>query len=1589
MKASRLTHRERPSRRRPLRFESCESRQLMAADIVISEVVASNQYSLLDKDFESPDWIELHNRSSDPIHLHRWFLTDDPRDLTKWQFPDITLAPDAFQIVFASGKDRLTGPSEPHTNFRLEADGEYLALVRPDGMTIADSIAPAYPGQSVDISFGRGMPTKTTVVGDATLHRYWIPEDGRYDSREDGAPAWTAPPFDDSNWSTGMPGFGYDRSPAETVTFLPFSIELEGTATTIAGRPAHLTNQSAPYLTPLPITATTVHSAAQGDSGSWLSSAPGTLRMDLVFPATLDHILVWNYSSFDSSQEKDLHQERGTREFAVSFSTDGLQYTPEQTFTLATPVVGDPVPLQQFFVGPQTARYVRFRQITSYAESFFGLGEIAFSRGEVSNPAWVYDSDYVTTNVSAAMTPADRNSLYLRSSFSVASPDSVTKLALQMRYDDGFVAYLNGVEVARAHAPQAQAWDSSATASQSNASAVEFREFDLTAHRSLLRPSNVLAIQVLNHASDRGDLLLHPRLQIQAADPVTFGYLQTPTPGSANSLRVGAPVTFSQAGGILRQPLSVALSVDNPHDVIRYTLDGKDPNETSAIYVGPISINESTQVIARAYTPSGQAGPTRREAYLKLDADIQDFSSNLPIFVIDSFGGPISLGGALRSTYSVVFDTQGEAPRASLGNAPQYAGRSGLRQRGRSSGGFLQKQYKYEIWDQSGGDLDVPLVGLPSESDWVLNGPYTDNSLMRNAVAYQWWRNLGHYAPRTRFVEVFLNIDGDRQVSYKDDYVGVYVLTESIKQSPERVDIQPPENTTNLDEITGGYIIEAGNPGQFSTRTSGRNVGYQFEDPGPADLNSVQQAWIKRYLEEFETALYSPTFRHPETGKHYSEYIDVDSWVDYRILREFTKNFDGGSTYLYIDRGGQLTMGPAWDYNWALGNVNYEEPATVDRCGCHIRGWNYSYTTPTIAEWPAWSVRMQQDVDFWQKVVDRWSHLRGSVLKDNNYLADIESNYRLLSTEAAARNFKKWPTLGRFTVISPPGYQQRDTYDKEVAYLKDWLVKHAAWLDEQFLPSPRLSHQDGPVPTGQPIEIASAPAPRGRRLIAPGAPARYRIPTDNSLADSWTQVDFPAADTWSMGNTGLGFDNSNGYTTIIGRNIATEMARSRSALLRLEFLFEDIPDALLALKLNMRYDDGFVAYLNGIEVARSQSVTNPTPGTARATAHEAYDSESFDLTSFKHLLRTGRNVLALHGINTNLTSTDFVILPELVAEWTSEIPRGLVAYYTNDGSDPRAPGGGIAPSARIVHGPIRIDRSQTIRTRVLQDSAWSPLAQATYLVETVSAGPGNLRIVELHYNPADARTALGELERENDEFEFIEFLNTGNQTIDLTNVRLTETVSGQGTEGVLFTFPTLALPPGERTVVVENIPVFQSRYRYPVPIAGQYTGRLADAGERIQVVAASGAIIQSFQYGTATPWPAAPQGFGPTLQIINPQGDYDSPGNWRASGPDDGTPGRREYTPGDSNLDGIFDSRDLVLVFQAGQYEDAIAENAGWLEGDWNGDREFTSSDLVAAFQYGDYAAALLPDQGVLADIALAVQRRPMQARPAMANERR
>jgi hypothetical protein len=178
----------------------------------ISEFMAVNDTGHNDEDRDETDWIEIHNAGTIAANLDGWYLTDSSNNPTQWQFPSVTLEPDAYLIVFASGKDRRDPAGELHTNFKLSGSGEYLGLIRPDGISVASEFSPAYPVQASDVSYGLAETgTQEVLLSPGALAKAHVPLDDTLEPRSgsDAPRPWTLEDFDDSAWLSGATGVGY------------------------------------------------------------------------------------------------------------------------------------------------------------------------------------------------------------------------------------------------------------------------------------------------------------------------------------------------------------------------------------------------------------------------------------------------------------------------------------------------------------------------------------------------------------------------------------------------------------------------------------------------------------------------------------------------------------------------------------------------------------------------------------------------------------------------------------------------------------------------------------------------------------------------------------------------------------------------------------------------------------------------------------------------------------------------------------------------------------------------------------------------------------------------------------------------------------------------------------------------------------------------------------------------------------------------------------------------------------------------------------------------------------------------------------
>jgi hypothetical protein len=423
-------------------------------------------------------------------------------------------------------------------------------------------------------------------------------------------------------------------------------------------------------------------------------------------------------------------------------------------------------------------------------------------------------------------------------------------------------------------------------------------------------------------------------------------------------------------------------------------------------------------------------------------------SSNLPLVVINTNGKTIIDASKIQATMKLIFNGDGKINQPTdPGNI--YTGNIGIEIRGSYSASLPQKPYGIETRDISGNNLDVSILGMPEENDWILLANYNDKTFMRNVLAFDLFRKMGHYAPRTRLVEVIVN----------NEYQGVYVLTEKIKQDKGRVDIAKlATKDISGDDVTGGYIFKIDYYDQWNSWQSSytpvnhpeKVVNYVYADPDPDKLMSQQKTYLKEAVNSFESVLYGSAFADKTKG--YPAWIDANSFIDYFIVSEVSRNVDAfkKSCYFYKDKnskGGKIIAGPVWDFDWAWKNIR--DCATFQ--ATNGSGWSYKINEcPNI--WPnsnGWTVRLLQDPNFANALNKRYFELRNSFLSIStlNHFIDSVQN---LASEAQVRHYAKWNILSQ-SVGAPEVDSQPSTYAGQVTKFKNWIQTRIKWLDANML----------------------------------------------------------------------------------------------------------------------------------------------------------------------------------------------------------------------------------------------------------------------------------------------------------------------------------------------------------------------------------------------------------------------------------------------------------------------------------------------------------------------------------------------------------
>ena len=328
-----------------------------------------------------------------------------------------------------------------------------------------------------------------------------------------------------------------------------------------------------------------------------------------------------------------------------------------------------------------------------------------------------------------------------------------------------------------------------------------------------------------------------------------------------------------------------------------------------------------------------------------------------------------------------------------------------IRGRGNSTWGHPKKPYQMKLKDK------LELLGMPSDKKWIFLAEYSDKTMLRNRTAFE----LGYlssldWSPSSVFAEVIVN----------GKYNGTYHITQKVEESKNRVNIGD-----------NGYLLEIDqlsrlDPEDIYFETSKFLIN--IKEP-KVEKNDAVYNYVTSFMTDFETALYGDNFKDPDIG--YAKYIDVNSFIDWYLINEISKNQDAksfSSIYMNMIPGEKLKMGPIWDFDLGFGNVNYS---------------NAENPTGFWVKDHPWLKKMFEDQNFIDKVKERFSYFR----KNESYIIDTIDDYTSKLDRSQFENDKVWHTLGIYVWPNPVWF---NTHGEEVNHLKNWISQRMNWLDEAY-----------------------------------------------------------------------------------------------------------------------------------------------------------------------------------------------------------------------------------------------------------------------------------------------------------------------------------------------------------------------------------------------------------------------------------------------------------------------------------------------------------------------------------------------------------
>ncbi|MHC4560287.1 MAG: lamin tail domain-containing protein, partial [Planctomycetota bacterium] len=856
---------------------------------------------------------------------------------------------------------------------------------------------------------------------------------------------------------------------------------------------------------------------------------------------------------------------------------------------------------------------------------------------------------------------------------------------------------------------------------------------------------------------------------------------------------------------------------------------------------------------------------------------------------------------------------------------------------------YGQPKLRFPLFGDEGvNEFDNVDLRTSQNYSWSYDGS-SQNTMVREVFSRDVQRDMGQPYTRSRYYHLYLN----------GHYWGIFQTQERSEASYAESYFGANKDDYDVVKTTGG------NPGYTIEATDGTMEAYRRLWNAARTGFHTDEAYYK------VQGLNVDGTRNPE----YERLVDVDNLIDYMLCTFYVGDCDGPiSAFL----GNSRTNNYYGIYNrespdgfkffrhdgeHAIGATGAYQGSTLDRTGPYSAGQQFQDFNP---QWL--HQQLAAHPDYKMHMGDR-AH---KYFFNNGVLTPGESTARLLErasqiemaiiAESARWGDSKryqpytkddhwWPEINKI-INNSGGYYFPNRTQVVLGQLesKGWypnvdapvfringLYQHGGRISPDDVLSmtsttgtiwytldgsdPRQAQQNGSAGTTLVAENAD------KKVLVPIGPVSNNWKSAMAFNDlAWLQC------TGSPG--GVGYEHGTGYEHLISLDLEAQMYNKNSTCyIRIPFNLDSSPDEFSSMTLKVRYDDAFIAYLNGTEVARRNFIGTPTWNSGASTSHSDYvavEFESIDISAFLDTLQQGDNLLAIQGLNTTAGGPDFLISFELIAV-----------------------GGGSNTGAIEYTGPITLSHSANVKARVLSVNTWSALNEAIFAIGPVA---DNLRITEIMYhpqNPADPNDPNDP----ND--EYIELKNIGAETINLNLVSFTN--------GIDFTFPSLELAAGQYCVLVQDRTAFEARYGTAINIAGQYSGRLNNGGEGIRLQDAIGQTILEFRYKDG--WRSITDGEGFSLTIIDPTNPdpngWDEKDSWRASAYAGGSPGQDDSgiipNPGDVVINEVLahshdEASDWIELYNT---TGSTIDIGGWFLSDSNSN--LTKYEIAGGTTIGPY----------------------------------